>query len=156
MNAEIKIPPCTNEKVPAPAVKFRHSHPLQTRFNDFDVFGHMNNTAYFSLLDLGKVNYYKAVLGDRFDFLQIAVVIVNINISFFSPAYFNEPLVVLTACEKLSVHSLVLEQRVVNPETGDVKCVARSVMAGFDIKNATGIEIPAEWARAIADFENWD
>lgn len=155
MTPEIIIPPCTNEKVPAPTVKFHHRLDIQTRFNDIDSFGHLNNNAYFALADLGKANYFKAVMGDRFDLRKIAVVIVNVNASFFSPAYFEEPLAVLTACQKISRHSFILEQRIVNVDTGDVKCVANYVMAGFDVASASGIEIPDDWRQAIANFENW-
>ena len=32
---------------------FRHTLPLQLRFNDIDLLGHVNNSVYFSFYDLG-------------------------------------------------------------------------------------------------------
>ena len=42
---------------------FRHSIPVQLRFNDIDILGHLNNSVYFTLFDLGKTRYFEAVHG---------------------------------------------------------------------------------------------
>lgn len=34
-----------------------HKLKVQLRFNDIDILGHLNNTVYFSLYDLGKARY---------------------------------------------------------------------------------------------------
>lgn len=82
------------------------------------------------------------------------MVIVNINVNFFSPAYFREPLAVATACIKISRRSFILEQRVVNPLTGDVKCVAETVMASFDPATATSPELDATWVESLRRYES--
>ncbi len=148
------IPPCKNPKVPAPAVPFHHRLDIQQRFNDIDMFGHVNNGAYLQMFDLGKVRYFNTVMGGDIDWHKATVVVVNINVSFHSPAYFEEPLAVLTAVSRISTHSFILEQRIVNPETGDVKSTAQTVMAGFDPTTATGLELPAVWVDSLNKFEN--
>ena len=42
---------------------FHHRTPLQLRFNDVDVLGHVNNTVYFSFYDTGKAIYFSDVRG---------------------------------------------------------------------------------------------
>lgn len=150
----IELPNCPNPKVPVPITPFHHSLEAQLRFNDVDIFGHINNSVYLQLLDLAKVRYFEAVLGGPVDWHDATVVVVNINASFYSPAYFDEPLTVVTAVGKISVHSFILEQRIFNPETGDVKCTAQTVMAGFDPVNASGIPVPDKWVKALLNFEN--
>lgn len=44
-----------------PTDAFRHRIPLQIRFNDIDLLGHVNNTVYFSFYDTGKARYMEAV-----------------------------------------------------------------------------------------------
>jgi acyl-CoA thioesterase FadM len=44
--------------LPSPA-DFRHCTPLQLRFNDVDVLGHVNNEMYFAYMDLGKMRYFQ-------------------------------------------------------------------------------------------------
>lgn len=149
------IPPCRNPKVPEAPAPFHHRVDCQTRFSDFDMFRHLNNNSYMSFLDLGKAHYYIDVMGDVFNFAKTTAVIVNTNVSFCSPTYMDEQIAVLTAVVKVSQHSFIFDQRIVNPDTGDVKCYATTVMAAFDANSAKGAEIPQEWLKAIADFENW-
>lgn len=154
MRQSITLPECRNEKVPQAEHPFYHSIGIQTRFNDFDMLGHMNNSAYLQFMDLAKVRYFEAVMGKPLDMDGIATVIVNINVNFFSPTYFGEEVSVLTSCVKISQRSFVLEQRVVNPSTGDVKCVASVVMAGFDPKTAESVELEDAWVDALKRFES--
>lgn len=154
-NSPITLPPCANEKAPAPLRPYRHLTKVQTRFNDYDMLGHLNNSVYLQFMDLAKVSYFEAVTGAPLDMSGITVVIVNINASFFSPSLPQEELAVATACVKISLHSFVLEQRVVNSATGDVKCVATTVMAAFDPRTMSSAELDSSWASALFRFEEF-
>ena len=149
----ITYPTSTNPRVPATTQPFRHVTPIQIRFNDIDMIGHINNNAYLEYMDLGKTAYFNAIKPDLVDWKHINVVIVNINCDFFSPGYIKEPIAVLTTVTSISQRSVKLEQRIINMETGDVKCIGHTVMAGFDPKTAQGAEIDSEWVKAICDFE---
>lgn len=149
----ILLPECKNSKVPAPQCEFNHRIPLQVRFNDIDILGHINNSVYLSFLDLAKAEYLTEATSARVEIGGIAVAIVNINCNFFSPGYFNEPLEAVTAVTRVSHRSLRMEQRVYNPVTGDVKCIATTIMAGFDPRTATGIEIPRKFIDELEHYE---
>ena len=60
-------------------VTFKHSMPVQIRFSDVDQFGHVNNSVYFSLYDLAKTTYVKAVLAGRMKWNDVGIVVANIN-----------------------------------------------------------------------------
>lgn len=142
-----------NPRVPQEEFPFHHSYPLQIRFNDIDVVGHLNNSIYLQFLDLGKMQYFNAIMKEGITWKQVPVVIVNINVNFYSPTYMDEQIEVRTQTLRLSERSLTLEQRIVNPQTGDVKCVAQTVMAGFDARTASSAPIPEDWKKAIYEFE---
>lgn len=150
------IPPCDNPKVPPCETNFRHIIDVQTRFGDIDMFGHVNNGAYLAMLDIAKIAYFKQVMRKSVSPLEIGVVVVNINCSFYSPAYLDEPLAVASAVTRLSDKSLTLTQRLFNLSTGDVKCIASTILAGFDPRTATSTTIPAETSDLINHFENPD
>ena len=154
-NRPIALPKCANEKVPEPVPPYRHLTEVQTRFNYIDMLGHLNNSVYFQFMDLAKVRYFEAAKSAPLDMSGIAVVIVNINVSFFSPSLPDEPLAVATSCVKISRHSFALEQRVLNLTTGDVKCVATTVMAAFDPRTMSSAELDSSWASALASFEGF-
>lgn len=149
----ITYPASTNPRVPEATQPFRHVTPIQIRFNDIDMIGHINNNAYLEYMDLGKTAYFNAIKPDLVNWKHINVVIVNINCDFFSPGYIKEPIAVLTTVTSISQRSVKLEQRIINMETGDVKCIGRTVMAGFDPKTAQGAEIDPEWVKVICSYE---
>ena len=107
-------------------------------------------------MDLGKTSYFNSVKADLIDWKFINVVVVNINCNFYSPGYINEPIAVLTTITSISQRSLKMEQRVINTETGDVKCAGTTIMAGFDPTTAQGAEIDPEWVKAICSYEERD
>lgn len=148
------IAPSDNPRVPQ-APDFYHVVDLQTRFSDIDMLGHINNSVYITFFDLGKADYMTTALGQKMEAGHVAAAIVNINASFFSPAYFNEPLRVATAVTRLSNRSLTMEQRIFNPSTGDVKCCATSILAGFDPLTATSVELPQQFVDRVRAFEHW-
>lgn len=139
--------------IPSPQYEFRHKLPLQLRFNDVDMFGHLNNTVYLEFLDLGKLRYFETVLGDEFMKTDLKVVVVNINCNFYSPAFINEQLEVMTTVTRIGEKSLALDQRIVNQTTGDVKCTATTIMAGFDASTMASAPIPDDSRRAFSVYE---
>ena len=59
--------PSDNPKVPAAEFPFRHHQPVQMRFTDIDMLGHLNNNVYLTFMDLAKVEYFAAVLPEGMD-----------------------------------------------------------------------------------------
>lgn len=133
--------------------RFRHHMPLQMRFNDIDMLGHLNNSVYLTFMDLAKARYFKEVNGGPVDISSIGIVIVNINANFCIPTFFDEEIEVETAVVAIGEKSLTLEQRIYSVPDRQVKCSCRTVMAGFDIKTNTGIPIAEEWVKKIEAYE---
>lgn len=142
-----------NPHAPAPEFPFRHCVPLQIRFTDIDSFGHLNNNVYMSMLDIGKLSYYNTVLGGSLDYADIPAVVVNVNCSFLAQTYIDEAIEVWTAAAKLGKHSFTIEQRIVNSDTGEVKCAARTILCAIGPDHRTA-PVPDLWAEAISQFEH--
>ena len=147
------VPVAVNSRVPAAQFAFRHRQPVQIRFNDIDMLGHLNNGVYLSFMDLGKARYFNDVLPGGADWKRINVVVVNINCDFFAPTYFHEPIEVLTAVVSISEKSFKMEQRVINSKTGEVKCIGHTVMAGFDLSTKQSAPIDMAWVEALTAYE---
>lgn len=133
---------------------YRHRMPLQMRFNDIDMLGHLNNSVYLTFMDLAKARYFKAVNGGReVDITKMGIVIVNINANFCIPTFFDEEIEVETATVAIGEKSITLEQRIYSVPDRQVKCSCRTVMAGFDIKTNTAMPISAEWIEKFEAYE---
>jgi acyl-CoA thioester hydrolase len=133
-------------------IKFRHTLPIQLRFNDVDKFGHVNNTVYFSFYDLGKTEYFSYVCPDV-DWEKEGIVVVHIEVNFLSQIFGGDHVEVQTAVSEIGNKSFHLLQRVVDTDTQEVKCECRSVMVCFDLVNHESMPMPQKWVDAICAYE---
>lgn len=134
-------------QVPEATIEFVHRMPVQLRFRDIDMFGHVNNNVYFELMDVAKAAFYAQIHGGHLSPDNIGLLVVNVNCDFYEPTLLEEPLEILTGILKVSERSVKLEQRVVNSSTGAVKVVCRTILAGFDAHTNSGAPVPAIYHR---------
>ncbi|MBR1882530.1 MAG: acyl-CoA thioesterase [Muribaculaceae bacterium] len=132
---------------------FRCTTEVQLRFNDIDMLGHMNNTSYFQLFDLGKNDYFTKVKHGYIEWSKPPLMIVNLNIDFLAQTRFNERVTVLTQTLRLGEKSVHMLQQLINADTGEVKCQCRSVLVHFDVESGTPTPITQAWRDDIAAFE---
>lgn len=128
--------------------------PVQLRFSDIDMLGHLNNSRYFELFDLAKNDYFTRVAGGKIEWSRPPVMIANINCDFISQTTFHEPVEVQTQVDRLGDKSFVLVQQLVNSKTGEVKCCCASTMVNFDVEARIPASLSQEWRDAIAAFEH--
>ena len=140
-------------QAPEAPYQFKHRLPIQMRFNDIDMLGHVNNSIYLQYMDLAKTDYIAEVLGDAFNYHREAIVIVNLNIEFYHITVPGEQVDVLTAVDSIAEKSMILHQRVVSRDTGEVKCVCRTVAVGFCVANDASMVIPGTWRELISQYE---
>lgn len=136
----------------ADEIKFKHVMPIQIRFSDVDLYGHMNNNAYFSLYDLAKTSYFRDVFGME-EWNKFAVVVANINADFLAPVFFSDELIIETAVIHIGNKSLTLLQRATNKASGVLKCQCRTVLVGYDIATKEPVALPKDYKEAICLYE---
>ena len=135
---------------------FRNRIPLQIRFNDVDVLGHVNNTVYMAFYDTGKAAYMTEVLGRKISWKHVDTVIANINCAFIAPIFFGEKIEVLTTCISIHDKSFKLLQMIRETESGLVKSICETVMVSFDAETQTACELSLEWKEKLQKYENKD
>ena len=133
---------------------FHCSTPIQLRFIDIDMLGHLNNNSYFQIYDLGRYDYLvKLRGGGEKEVPQPQAMIVNLNCSFIAQTRFNERIEVFTQIERLGNKSFTMVQQVVNVVTGEVKSECESVLVYFDWETGKPARIPDSWRADVAAFE---
>lgn len=130
--------------------------PVQIRYTDYDMQGHINNSIYFNFFDTAKMDYFKKVRGNNMHWEDVTVVIANMNIDFYSPTRYFENVAVETQTTRLGDKSLTLVHRLVNTDDHQVKCVCSTVMVYLDPKTQQPAPIPQYWRQAIRDYEGRD
>lgn len=116
------------------------------------MFGHVNNSVYFSFYDLGKTAYFSAVCPDV-DWTRLGIVVVHVEADFLAQIFGRDEVVVQTAISSLGTKSFKLAQQVVDTRTGEVKCRCTSVMVAFDLESHSAIPIPEDWKASILTYE---
>ncbi|NDW17691.1 acyl-CoA thioesterase [Dysgonomonas sp. 216] len=137
-------------------ILFKHSLPLQIRFNDVDKFGHVNNAVYLNFYDLGKTNYFGSVCPNV-NWERDAILVVHLEVDFISQIYgADDSIAVQTAVTAIGTKSFDLVQRLIDTDTNDVKCICRSTMVTYDLKEHKSKPLTEEWINAICSYEGKD
>ena len=129
--------------------EFPSRTPLQIRFSDVDVLGHVNNTVYMAFYDTGKAMFFSQILGRDIDWKRVETVIANVDVAFRQPVYFRDRIEVLTRCKTIGEKSFRLEQVILDADTGEVKSACETVMVAFNPATATSEELPDHWREAL-------
>ncbi len=132
---------------------YRHKAPIQLRFNDVDVLGHVNNTVYFSFYDTGKALYFTDVQGWPVDWRHVDRVIANVNCAYIAPIHFGDEIEVLTRCSAVGNKSFTLSQVLRERKSGEIKSVCETVMVTIDPVTQRGVEIPDDIRAAFEGYE---
>lgn len=140
-----------NKRVPQYEFPFRHCVPLQIRFSDIDQFGHVNNSVYASMVDIGKIEYFMSVMRSL-ELGNLNIVVASVHFSFIEPTHMTDSIEVWTTTVGIGTHSFHLQQRIVDRTTGHVKCVAESVMCAISCDGVSA-PLPTEWVTALEQWE---
>ena len=133
--------------------EYKHITPVQVRFNDIDIMGHVNNSVHQNYYDIARVEYFRSVLRKGIDWQGDTVVLASIRIDFFSPVLLEEKVSVRTCVEQIGEKSLTMVQELFNTDSGEVKSFNQAVLVGFSRKENKTIPIPEKWKTDIIRFE---
>lgn len=133
--------------------EFRHELPVQIRFNDMDILGHVNNAVYQHYYDLARLDYFGKVIGTRFNWKEFGLVMASIAIDFFKPVKMDEQIAVRSRVSIIGDKSITMVQELFALLTGEVKSKNTAIMAGFStIENQT-LALPETWKEKIFSYE---
>lgn len=124
--------------------------PSQKRFSDVDPFHHVNNVAQQMYFDVGKVDYYRQVLGEEVLLGGLRIVTVSTATSYLGQIRMEDDVRVTTVCERIGDKSITLFQQLL--AGGETRSESRSVMVAFDFDAQQGVRVPDTWReRLLAD-----
>lgn len=129
---------------------FRLVIPIQARFRDTDMMGHINNAVYLSYLELARVEYWKAVAGSL-DFSKTSFILARVEIDYKIPATLRDPLSVGIRVQRIGGASFNNEYAVFSG--AQVAAVAKTVQVMYDYTTSKPIRMPQEYRSRIEQFE---
>ena len=129
---------------------FSHKLPLQLRFNDVDIMGHVNNAVIMEFFDYGKMRFFDDV-GVYVEKEPVTLVIVHYEVDFVGQILRGDIPEVWTKVVRFGNKSLEVLQHIVC--NGEVKCVCKTIMSGYNREKKTSEIIPKRIKDAIERYE---
>lgn len=126
----------------------KHKIPVQLRFNDIDILGHLNNTVYFSLYDLGKARFMEDIGLREKSPAPPASVIADVHCTYMKPIHYGDEIYVTTECTEIGEKHFVLDQEMIDGE-GEIRSKCRSVMVCIDPKTQRATPMPPDYPEKL-------
>lgn len=117
--------------------------PIQLRFTDIDLLGHVSNSIYLSYFDLGRVEFFKDVKSQFNDDDFYYTVVVKIELEYMKEVGLTDELTVKTTCQSIGTKSMQLEQ--VALVEGNVTTKALVTLVCIDPKEKKSKPFPKDW-----------
>lgn len=136
--------------------EFKHTLPVQLRFNDIDILGHLNNIVYFSLYDLAKAKFMQELYEGKMDWNHVESVIANVNCTYIKQIKFGEEIEVKSKVERVGNRSFTIKQCLVETPTQEVRSVCETVMVCFDPSTGHSAPMRPEFRAALENYNTKD
>jgi acyl-CoA thioester hydrolase len=118
---------------------------IQVRFNDTDMLGHLNNTAYALYAEQARVMFFHSLGLEK-----ITLILAHISLDFRKQVTFGETIYVETKVEKVGNSSVTLRQNMFANNTLAVE--TKSVVVLFDYDAQKPKKIPDDLRRGLETF----
>jgi len=119
---------------------------LQTRFNDYDNRGHVNNAVYLSYFEIARVEAWRAVCAA----FPPDFILADAHVTYRSPAQFGEDLVVDITTSEVRTKAWVWSYRVLDARDGRLVADGTTTQVMFDYEARTTVAIPAGVREGLA------
>jgi acyl-CoA thioester hydrolase len=123
-----------------------HRLPIQLRFADIDMLGHVNNVAYASYVEMARVEFLRS-LGER----VTSIIVAHLALDYRRPVHEGRALAVDTWVEKIGRTSVTLRQVVW--ADADRATDVRSVLVFYDYERGAPMEVPAAMRVALEQYK---
>ncbi len=137
-------------------MKYKHTTPIQVRFNDIDIVGHVNNAIHQQYFDFARLRYFEEVFNENVDWDRAEVLILaSITVDYINPIFLEDNLFVNTQIFRIGNKSLGMAQQIFTKKGDEIIINSEntSVLVSFDQKKKESIELPENWKESIAKYE---
>ena len=132
---------------------FKHKTPIQIRFKDIDMMGHVNNANYITYFELARVMYFDALKdeGVRIDWVNEGVILAKIEMEYKQPMLLTDQVFVTTWVSRIGSKSFDMTCSIVRVVDGvEIEAaVGLAVIVCFNYKTNETIAIPELWRRKM-------
>jgi acyl-CoA thioester hydrolase len=127
--------------------------PLRLDWSEMDLFGHINNVAYFKYIQASRVNYWELTgLAASFEKTKVGPILLFTGCQFIKPLFYPGNIVVEARMEFMKNTSFGIHHRILN-EQNEVCAEAHDVIVNFDFNKNEKVQISDVFRKAAGDIE---
>lgn len=128
----------------------RKSYPIQIRFADIDVMGHVNNANYLHYFEYARLRFFGELLGTEWDWKSKGILLAKNIVEYKQPVVITDQIKVEIFCSKIGEKSYTFSYRIVD----DVKCFAEgeSIVVCYDYTINSSILIPDKMLAVLSEY----
>lgn len=130
---------------------FRAVVELTVAWRDLDAYGHVNNAVYASYFETGRIEYFAQLVADQME--PPTVILAEQTISYKSPAFLRERLLLGTRITEMGNSSLIMETELREKTTDRLVATGRAILVHYDYTENKPVALPQAWREMIANFE---
>ena len=127
--------------------------PLRIDWSEMDLFGHVNNVAYFKYIQASRVHYWEVSgLAPFFKKDKIGPILLSTGCQFLKPLFYPGSIVVESRIEFIKITSFGIHHRILN-EQKEVCAEAHDVIVTFDFGKNEKMPVSDEFRKAVEERE---
>ncbi|MBA4543654.1 MULTISPECIES: thioesterase family protein [Thermoactinomyces] len=136
---------------------FRFFTPVQVRFSDTDMLGHINNVSYFSYFEHGRIAYFEELnLTDRMFDLHSEhsgiIVAASLECQYLRQVHFGQKVNLGVRISRIGNSSMDFEYALLADD--QLAAAGRGTVVYINPKTGKSQPLPEEIKQAIREFEN--
>ncbi len=129
---------------------FNFKIPVQLRYSDFDMLGHLNSAQYVTLLELGRLEYFKKL---NWHLEEVSNVVASFKIDYLHQITLTNQVEVHVRIIRLGTKSFVMEYIMSSPDASTIYAKAETVQVCILKKGNSSTPIPENIKVSITNFE---
>lgn len=130
--------------------------PLRIDWSEMDLFGHVNNVAYFKYIQASRVNYWELTgIAASFDQTKIGPILLSTSCQFIKPLFYPGNIIVEAGISFMKNTSFGIHHRILN-EQNELCAEANDVIVNFDFNRQEKTAISASFREAVRKIEGRD
>ncbi|WP_316800377.1 thioesterase family protein [Pedobacter frigidisoli] len=133
--------------------KFNFKTNIHLRFIDFDTMGHVNNSVYFTYLEIARTKYWEEVI--QWDWKKTGIVIAHAELDYISPILMHDKIAIHVKTSRIGNTSFDLEYQIVKIKGNEEEICSKgkTVCIAIDYSTNRPTAIPEAEKRKMLGFE---
>lgn len=127
--------------------------PIRIDWSEMDLFGHVNNVAYFKYIQASRVNYWEQTgLAATFKETKIGPILLSTSCKFIKPLHYPGNIIVAAKIEFIKTTSFGIEHYIISDDN-EIAAEAHDVIVNFDFNKNEKVPISDNYRKIVQAIE---